>query len=84
MTNDEEKVKVKYFAFLKEIKKVDEESVILQQDETGRSLFYRLFTDLPPNSLDRMRLAINEDFVAMDTQLTAGDEVVFIPPVAGG
>jgi sulfur-carrier protein len=30
------------------------------------------------------RVAINDEFVAWDTILNDGDNVVFIPPVAGG
>jgi molybdopterin synthase sulfur carrier subunit len=33
---------------------------------------------------DRTRLGINLQFVADDTPLQAGDEVVLIPPVSGG
>ncbi|NQU11501.1 MoaD/ThiS family protein [bacterium] len=31
-----------------------------------------------------LRVAINGEFVAMDTPLSDGAEVTFIPPVAGG
>lgn len=31
-----------------------------------------------------LRAAVNEKYAAMDTPLQAGDQVVFIPPVAGG
>jgi molybdopterin converting factor subunit 1 len=31
-----------------------------------------------------LRVAVNERYVALDTPLQAGDQVVFIPPVAGG
>ncbi|MBC6428532.1 MAG: MoaD/ThiS family protein [Cellvibrionales bacterium] len=31
-----------------------------------------------------VKVAINEEFAAMDTPLTAGDRVVFLPPVSGG
>ena len=33
---------------------------------------------------DLLRVAINERYVTMDTPLQAGDQIVFIPPVAGG
>ena len=33
---------------------------------------------------DALRVAVNGDFVSFDTSLRDGDEVVFIPPVAGG
>ncbi len=31
-----------------------------------------------------LKVAVNEKYVAMDSPLNAGDQVVFIPPVAGG
>ena len=31
-----------------------------------------------------LRVAVNERYVAMDSPLKNGDQVVFIPPVAGG
>lgn len=31
-----------------------------------------------------LRVAVNARYAAMDTALQAGDQVVFIPPVAGG
>ncbi len=31
-----------------------------------------------------LKVAVNERYVAMDSPLNAGDQVVFIPPVAGG
>jgi molybdopterin synthase sulfur carrier subunit len=33
---------------------------------------------------DLLRVAVNERYVAMDQPLEPGDQVVFIPPVAGG
>ena len=33
---------------------------------------------------DALRVAVNGDFVSFDTSLEDEDEVVFIPPVAGG
>jgi molybdopterin converting factor small subunit len=33
---------------------------------------------------DRVRAAVDENFVAWDTPLRDGQTVVFIPPVAGG
>ncbi len=33
---------------------------------------------------DRVRAAVNDEFVAADAPLREGDRIVFIPPVAGG
>ena len=32
----------------------------------------------------RLQVAINGDFAAWDTGLRAGDEIIFLPPFAGG
>jgi molybdopterin converting factor small subunit len=31
-----------------------------------------------------INFAVNHDFVARETELSAGDEVAFLPPVSGG
>jgi len=31
-----------------------------------------------------LRVSLNERYAAMDAALSAGDRVVFIPPIAGG
>lgn len=31
-----------------------------------------------------LRVSVNERYVAMDAALSAGDRIVFIPPIAGG
>lgn len=33
---------------------------------------------------ERLRVAVNGEFVGWDRMLAEGDEVVFIPPVSGG
>ena len=33
---------------------------------------------------DAIKVAVNQEYRTMDFALTAGDEVVFIPPVSGG
>lgn len=34
--------------------------------------------------LDRIRVAVNGAFAGVDTALSDGDEVAFLPPVSGG
>jgi molybdopterin converting factor subunit 1 len=36
------------------------------------------------DSMTRCKVAINDKLTAWDVRLTAGDEVLFFPPVAGG
>lgn len=78
-------IKVKYFAVLREMAGKREEDVVLENGDNGQALYYRLAEKYHfPLKLSDVRLAVNEIFVATDTRLKPGDEVVFIPPVAGG
>lgn len=81
----EASVKVKYFAVLRELAGKREENVSLETGDNGQALYYRLAEKYHfPLKLSDVRLAVNEVFVPTDTRLKAGDEVAFIPPVAGG
>ena len=77
-------IKVQYFAILREQRGLTEEP--LKTDTTTPAELYEelkarhRFT-LPAN---RIRAAINDEFVALTAPLREGDRVVFIPPVAGG
>ena len=75
---------VQYFAILREQRGVTEEKLATAAT-TPAALYEELrarhgFT-LPGN---RVRAAVNEVFVAGDAALRNGNQVVFIPPVAGG
>lgn len=77
-------LKIRFFAVLRE--------------QAGRSQLELTTTAASPAELYRelqtslgltfeaslLRVAVNERYVAMDTPLQPGDQVVFIPPVAGG
>ena len=34
--------------------------------------------------MDVIRVAVNQEFAALDTPVAAGDEIAFFPPVTGG
>jgi molybdopterin converting factor subunit 1 len=75
---------VRYFAILREQRGLTEETLATGAATPG-ALYEELrarhgFT-LPG---DRVRAAVNDEFVAADAPLRDGDRVVFIPPVAGG
>ena len=76
--------KIKYFAMLREQRGVDAE-VIRSDAVTAQDLYAELQClhgfGLPT---DRLKVAVNQRYASWDTPLTSGDEVVFIPPVAGG
>ena len=77
-------IQLKYFAQLKEIAQKDSERV-----ETEACTPAGLFEEIKqryqcPHKHKQLMVAINEDFSAWNHVLQDGDEVVFIPPVAGG
>lgn len=78
------RIRVEYFAILKEQRGVPSETV-----ETAARTSDELYEELKaqhdftlPASL--VQVAINGAFAGNDRQLNDGDELVFIPPVAGG
>jgi molybdopterin converting factor subunit 1 len=77
-------VSVEYFAMLREQSGMNEETVA-----TNARTPAQLYDELVQRhgfDVDRTRLkvAINEQFRDWSSELRDGDEVVFIPPVAGG
>ena len=77
-------VHVQYFALLREQRGLNEETLSTAAT-TPETLYEELrvrhsFT-LPA---ERVRAAVNDNFVAADTILCDGNRIVFIPPVAGG
>ncbi len=77
-------VKILYFAKLREARGLDEERVETLAC-TAAGLYEELrFRYRLPLGTDALRVAVNGDFADWTLRLSAGDEVVFIPPVAGG
>lgn len=77
-------VRVLYFAVLREQAGLAAEEVITAAD-TPATLYAELavrhgFT----LAADRVRAAVNDQYVPATHPLHGGDEVLFIPPVAGG
>ena len=78
------RVRVRYYALFREQAGCQEEEL-----ETTATDLRGLYTDLAARhgfrlQAGQLRVAVNGDFVAWSHDLAAGDEVVFIPPVAGG
>ncbi|WP_226894977.1 NTP transferase domain-containing protein [Luteolibacter marinus] len=77
-------VTVLYFAKLREARGLDQEHVATLAC-TPAGLYEELrFRHRLPLEIDSLRAARNGDFCAWDELLADGDEIVFIPPVAGG
>lgn len=78
------KLHIRYFALLREQRGVSEETL-----ETAAATPTALYDELRARHAftlpaDRVRAAVNGDFVTADAALKSGDAIVFIPPVAGG
>ena len=78
------KIKVTYYAMLREAADCSGEVTEVESGDAV-ALFESLKTkhDFSMNRA-HVRLAVNDAFVGWDTVLNDGDQVVFIPPVAGG
>ena len=77
-------IDLKYFAQLRELANKDTESI-----ETESCTPAGLYLEIKqryqfPYKEKHLMVAINDDFSTWDHSLQDGDEVVFIPPVAGG
>lgn len=79
-------VRVLYFASFREAAGKDEESRRVREGALVKDLWAELastvplfarFPAMPP-------AAVNREYVSPDTRLADGDEVAFLPPVAGG
>jgi molybdopterin converting factor subunit 1 len=84
MSADVRKVRVQYFAVLREQAGRGEETLATEAHspaELYESLKASHGLKLPRAVL---RVAVNEEFCDWDRPLVDGDHVVFIPPVAGG
>lgn len=79
------KITVLAFASVQEALGVHQEQLDYIANETAAEAFTRwqqqYECEVNPAGI---RVAINETFRPWDTPLNAGDEVAFIPPVAGG
>lgn len=78
------KFEIKYYAVLREKAGRNAETL-----ETGATTPAGVYDELCARhgfklSRDNVRVAINDEFAAWDVPLRDGDELVFIPPVAGG
>ena len=80
------KIRLLFFAVLRDIAGTDQRELALADGATARDVWQSLriahprlagFTQ-PPMT------AINESYAEPDTPLRDGDELAFIPPVAGG
>lgn len=80
-------VRVLYFAAVRELVGIDEESIELPDGVQRIEALARELERRHPSLAGRLaavRFARNQTFAAPDEPLEDGDEVALIPPVAGG
>lgn len=80
------KIRVRYFASLREIVGENEEMLTVNEQARVadvRTLLVTRYPRLQP-IIDRCACAVNHGYVAAEMILHEGDEIVFIPPVGGG
>lgn len=80
------KVRLLFFAVLRDIAGSDQQELALDEGTTAAEVWESLrrsYGKLADYSRPPM-IAINESYAAPDTMLRDGDELAFIPPVAGG
>lgn len=80
------RVKVRFFAILRERSGIEETTAELPEGATVAELWSVVRARFPELAAARLRLlyAVNREYVREDHVLREGDEVVFIPPVSGG
>lgn len=78
------RVKVKYFAILREATNLGEE-IIECSCKTPGELFSFLKNKYHfPVDITQIKAAVNDEYAPWDKPLENSDTVVFIPPVSGG
>ena len=80
------KIRIRYFASLREITGQNEELLMVDERTSVANIRALLVTRYPRLQpiLERSLCAVNHGYVANETVLHEGDELVFIPPMGGG
>ena len=77
-------ITIRYFALLREVRGLSSETV---QTQSGSAA--DLYSELAARhgfrlGIDHIRVAVNDEWADLDSEIENGDCVTFIPPVAGG
>ena len=81
-------MKIKYFAWIKDITNLEEEVINLNQaknlDEL-KTYIIEKYPDLKKHMIKEvLRFAINQEYAVNNTALNEEDEIAIFPPVSGG
>jgi molybdopterin converting factor subunit 1 len=78
------KIKVKYFAALRDERGLDEEEFVGDFKDAAELYSYIKTANKLSLASSKLKVAVNDEFADWQDALKDGDTVVFIPPVAGG
>src|SRR5579864_1233725 len=80
------RIRIRYFAALREIVGQGEESLVVPDESRIRDIRNLLIKRYPQLEavMERSLCAVNHHYVGVDTLLEENDELVFIPPTGGG
>ncbi len=81
-------MKIKYFAWIKEITSLEEEQIDSNEINNLDKLKIFIISKYPDlkKHLDQeiLRFAVNQDYVVENIDLNKDDEIAVFPPVSGG
>ena len=81
-------MKIKYFAWIKEITQNDEEEInsdeIDNLDQLKKFLMNKYPDLIKHFNKEILRFAVNQEYVVENIDLNMGDEIAVFPPVSGG
>jgi molybdopterin converting factor subunit 1 len=80
------KVRLRFFASLREQLRMSEREIELPERATVRRIWNDLCAEHPGRERfgASVSFAVNREYADGDTDVNDGDEVAFIPPVSGG
>ena len=81
-------MRIRYFAWIKDITKKDEEIIDINHPKTLedlKSYLENIYPELKKHFLkDVLRFAVNQEYVSENLNLKPIDEIAIFPPVSGG